>query len=279
MSVRVSRYIVFFSLAVVLFTSACAWQRSQHRSSSVVEYLYPNSQMRTVEPGIPRLQLPLKVGVAFVPANRLSSLTLTENDKFALMKKVSARFANYDFVDTIEPIPSAYLRPRGSFANLDQISRMYDIDVIALLSYDQAQFTDEGIASLAYWTIVGAYIVPGEKNDTHTMLDATVYDISSRKLLFRAPGVHHIDSVSTPINLSEKLREDSREGFHKASEDLTENLDVQLGLFKEKVKQAPENYRVEHRAGYAGGGLNPWLLLVFAGLVLIRRAGLTLPRR
>ena len=37
------------------------------------------------------------------------------------------------------------------------------------------QFTDEGLASFAYWTIIGAYIIPGEKNDTHTMLDAVVY--------------------------------------------------------------------------------------------------------
>ncbi len=50
---------------------------------------------------------------------------------------------------------------------------MYDIDVIALVSYDQVQFTDGSFLSLTYWTIVGAYVVAGEKNDTSTMLDLT----------------------------------------------------------------------------------------------------------
>ena len=43
---------------------------------------------------------------------------------------------------------------------------MFGIDVIVLLSYDQVQFRDEGLLSLTYWTVVGAYTIPGEKNDT-----------------------------------------------------------------------------------------------------------------
>ena len=131
---------------------------------------------------------------------------------------------------------------------------MYGIDVITLLSYDQTQFTDEGLASITYWTIIGAYIIPGEKNDTHTMVDATVYDILSRKMLFRAPGTSHIKSNATPVNLTEQLRKDSLESFKFASTDLIKNLDTQLQLFKEKIKEAPEDYQITHRPGYTGGG-------------------------
>jgi len=99
-----------------------------------------------------------------------------------------------------------------------------------LLSYDQTQFTEEGLASITYWTIVGAYIIPGEKNDTHTMVDAAVYDIQSRKMLFRAPGISHIKGLSTPVNLNEELRDDSIEGFKEASVDVIKNLDLQLDL-------------------------------------------------
>lgn len=41
------------------------------------------------------------------------------------------------------------------------------MDVVALVSRDQVQFTDQGLLSLTHWTLVGAYIVPGERNDTH----------------------------------------------------------------------------------------------------------------
>ena len=126
---------------------------------------------------------------------------------------------------------------------------MYRVDAIALLAYDQVQFTDEGAASFLYWTIVGAYVVPGENNSTQTMMDAVIYDIKSRKMLFRAPGLSHIKGTATPVNLSAQLRNDSEQGFHEAAKDLVKNLDIQLEAFKDKVKKAPEEYKIEHRPG------------------------------
>lgn len=143
---------------------------------------------------------------------------------------------------------------RGSFANLDQIRTMYGVDAIALLSYDQVQFTDEGMLSLTYWTIVGAYVVPGEKNDTHTMLDAVVYDIKSRKMLFRAPGTNHIKGKTTLVNLSEGLRANSEEGFNEAAREMITNLDQQLANFTDKVKERPDEYKVVHSPGFTGRG-------------------------
>jgi rhombotail lipoprotein len=134
--------------------------------------------------------------------------SLTEAEKTNLLDKVADNFRKYDFVSEIEVIPSAYLTEGGSFQNLDQIKTMYGTDVIALVSYDQVQFTDEGLLSLTYWTLLAAYVISGEKNDTSTMLDTAVYDIESRKMLFRAPGTSSIKGRSTPINLSEELRAD-----------------------------------------------------------------------
>ncbi|MDW7645076.1 MAG: rhombotarget lipoprotein [Desulfuromonadales bacterium] len=147
---------------------------------------------------------------------------------------------------------------------------MYGIDVIALLSYDQVQHTDEGLLSLSYWTLVGAYLVKGEKNDTSTMLDAAVYDIPSRKMLFRAPGLSHVEGTATPVNLSEQLRTDSLLGFERASEDLIVNLRQQLELFQEKVRSSPEEVKIVHRPGYTGGGATDEVLL---GLALILAGG------
>lgn len=69
--------------------------------------------------------------------------------------------------------------------------------------------------------------MPGEKNDTHTMLDAAVYDIRSRKMLFRAPGTSHIKAHATLANLSEQRRSDSAVGFKKAATQMIANLDQQ----------------------------------------------------
>lgn len=262
---KYSRILTLLASCTVL--ASCVATRAQHNSSSAVKYLYPEQFDHIETPGIPRLSLPLKVGVAFVPEGNANSLTLTEIDKMNLMKAVSKDFKKYNFVKSIELIPSAYLRDEGSFANLDQIRTMYGIDVIALLSYDQTQFTDEGIASITYWTIIGAYIIPGEKNDTHTMVDATVYDIQSRKMLFRAPGINHIKSKATPINLSEQLRADSVESFQAASKDLVVNLETQLELFQDKVKEMPEEYQIVHKPGYTGGGSLDGNFVILIGLL------------
>lgn len=254
---------LLLSVACISPVTGCATS-SSHHSSSVVQYLYPEQKEPVETPAIPLLSLPLKVGIAFVPETSGEHHNLTEKDKMDLMKEVSAHFEKYDFVKSIEVIPSAYLTQKGSFANLDQIRTMFGADVIALLSYDQTQFTDEGLASITYWTLIGAYVVPGEKNDTHTMMDAAVYDIKSRKMLFRAPGISYIKSKATPVNLSEQLRMDGLNSFKEASHDLVKNLDEQLTLFKEKVKQAPQSYQVVHKPGYTGGGSLDALFVSFA---------------
>jgi rhombotail lipoprotein len=263
-----------FRSFVLLAATACAIQalggcatiHERHNAASVVDFLYPNTKDPVVAPGIPVLTLPLRVGIAFVPSAGYGSPVLTETRRMDLMRQVADHFKKYPYVKDIELIPSAYLKPKGGFANLEQIRTMYGVDVMALVSYDQIQFTDQGLLSLTYWTIVGAYIVPGEKNDTHTMLDTVVVDINSHKMLFRAPGTNHVKGSSTPVNLSEQLRLDSEASFGEAAKQMIENLDQQLAMFKDKVKERPDEYKVVRTAEYqsrGGGGFDAaWIALV-----------------
>jgi rhombotail lipoprotein len=251
-------------LGMVAFMSGCSVATgSTKHVTSIVDYLYPDSNDPAVKPGIPVLALPLKVGIAFVPGEGggnygrgLPNLNLrpqnppgnvfllSEQKKIALMQTVADHFKTREFVKEIEIIPSTELNPRGSFAELDRIRTVHGLDVIGLLSYDQVQFTDEGLLSLTYWTLIGIYVVPGEKNDTHTMMDAAVYDIKSRKMLFRAPGTSHIKGSATPTNLSEELRADSDNGFTEAAKSMLSNLDEQLARFRAKVKENPAEYKI-----------------------------------
>ena len=250
----------FFVLGAILSLTGCAHfhGRSQHRqNASVVEFLYPQGSDVVVEPSVPTLNLPIDVGVAFVPASgskgRLDH-PLSEERKVRLLQDVAREFDQYKFVRKIEIIPSNYLRPGGSFANLEQAARMFGVQVIALVSYDQVQFTDEDFTSFAYWTLVGAYVVEGQKNDTQTLLDAVVYDVSSRTLLFRAPGTSRIEARSTPVNLSEELREDANAGFQQAATNLVSQLKVELASFQERIRNRPEEVKLVARPGYVGGG-------------------------
>lgn len=283
MRIKHSASIFIMAAALVALISGCAGRQIRTKSS-VVDYLYPKESKTVVQPSIPTLNIPIKVGIAFVPessprsrwVNMWSGVvgggSLTEAEKSDLLEKIADNFRKYEFVSEIEVIPSAYLTEGGSFQNLDQIRTMYGTDVIALVSYDQVQFTDEGLLSLTYWTLVGAYVVSGEKNDTSTMLDTAVYDIQSRKMLFRAPGTSNIKGRSTPINLSEELRSDSVKGFKEAAEKMAANLDSQLTKFREKLKSEPEKVKIVHRKGYSGGGAFGLIecFLILLSLVALR---------
>jgi len=249
-------------------------QQSHRRTSSVLQYLYPSDNEHVDVATIPTLSLPLRVGIAFVPENNRdghyyssSDEQFSEQQKLALMQQVSTNFTKYPFVQSIELIPAAYVTPKGGFQNVDQLKRMFNVDVIVLLSYDQVQFTDRGLLSITYWTVVGAWVVRGEKNDTQTMVDAVVYDIDSRKLLFRAPGTSIVKASATPIGLSGQLRLDSAEGLNVAATNLVANLQQQLELFKDRVKNSPEEYQVVRKPGYTGAGsLGGLELAMVAGL-------------
>ncbi|VAW85892.1 hypothetical protein MNBD_GAMMA17-1424 [hydrothermal vent metagenome] len=275
------RHKVLISFVAIFILASCSNQQTRSKSS-VVDYLYPTSTNEVIQASIPILHLPLKVGIAFVPEqdtktrgrNRWSALVgsgaaLTAVSKAELLDKVASNFKELGFVSEIEVIPTEYLTHGGSFNNLEQIQTMYGIDIIALVSYDQVQFTDESFLSLTYWTIVGAYVVSGEINDTSTMLDTVVYDIKSKKMLFRAPGTSVVKGNATPVSLNQELRADSIKGFNLAAEKMTGNLHSQLTKFKEKIKQNPEQVKVIHREGYTGSGGGAFNLYTLIILLLI----------
>ena len=239
--------------ASLALTGCASWfeQGSKAQRGTVVEYLYPKGEAPTLKPGTPELRLPLRVGIAFVPGERFGDLT--ESDRNQLLNRVKAAFANRPYISAIEIIPTTYLRPHGGFDNLQQAARMFNVDVVALLSYDQVQFNDSNRLSLLYWTIIGAYLVNGDQYDVNTLVDASVFDVKSRNLLFRAPGTSQIKGSSPLVKFGEASREARGEGYRQAIDALIPQLDAQLESFKVRVKEE-KVARVVNKPGYSGGG-------------------------
>lgn len=227
------RLVLSSLLSFLLAFSGCAtWYspRQVHRRSSLLEYLAPHGTIRHGGPA--RLQLPLKIGIAFVPAR---GVALDAGSEERLLEIVAKSFAGRPWVGAIRTIPSEYLEPGGGYDNLQQVASLMDVDVVALASVDQIQNNDPTVLSILYLSVVGEYIVPGDRNSTHTMIDVGVVDVGSRSFLFRAAGRSHISGTAAPVDRDRVLRGKSDEGFTRAMADLTTNLDRHVEELKSSV--------------------------------------------
>ncbi|MBI5660109.1 MAG: rhombotarget lipoprotein [Nitrosomonadales bacterium] len=245
-----------------LLTGCASWvtQGQSRQNASVVSYLYPKekNQVAPLTPTMTQLNLPVRVGIAFVPSVTWGNNDLPEAERLKMLQQVKDAFSHHQFIASIETIPSGYLTPQGGFTNLEQVASMFNVDVVALLSYDQVQFNDVNRLSLLYWTIVGAYLVNGDEYDISTMLDASIFDVKSRKLLMRAPGTSLVKGSAAMATFSEKSRAARLDGFGKALDNLVPQLQHELNLFKERIKK-DQSVKVTHSPGYSGGGDMGWI--------------------
>ena len=118
-------------LIVAVWLAGCG-HAVQRYNSSAVDYLYPDKERFVERTGLPHLQLPIKVGVAFVPDNQKASryrqsdfwkgggahvegAVLTEADKTVLLEKVGQRFEKFDF----------FLHPRDHSVSLSRSTRQF----------------------------------------------------------------------------------------------------------------------------------------------------------
>ena len=259
---------IIILIAAIALAGCASWHnpRGATQSASLVDYLYPDAkQPPAMTPTVVKLRPPVRVGIAFAPG-KTGTDNLSEAQRLRLLERVKASFSQHEHIGKIEVIPSQYMRAKGGFANLEQVARMFDVEVVALLSYDQVQFNDANALSVLYWTIIGAYVINGEQYDVQTMVDAAVFDVQSRKLLFRAPGTSQVKGSAPLAGFGDKARAARMDGYDKAVDQLIPQLQVQLDGFRERVKN-DANYQVENKAGYKSAGALGWISLALIALL------------
>jgi rhombotail lipoprotein len=271
---------------LLLLLAACVTSRPASLKSSALDYLYPKGKAEATPARDVKLRVPVRVGLAFAPGAPSARDPFTEVQKRSLLARIADAFREKEFISSLELIPTTYLTPGGSFEEIDRLAAAFGVDLIALVSYDQHQFTETTNLSWTYLTVVGAFAIRGEKNETRTLLDAAVYDIASRALLFRAAGESSIKGSSTPVAVDRALRKASEEGFETATGDLVAHLETALEAFREQAKTGTVRgagtpaVQIVHAAegGGAGGGAGS----VGAGEALVAAAllaGLAVMRR
>ena len=285
----------------------CA-QVQVRKTARSLDYLYPAGTGAQPARDV-TLTLPVRVGLAFAPPPDGTDAPLpvqptlfnasqhqqflSEAERVQLLERIAGAFRGRPEIASIDVLPEAYLKPGGSWDNLDQLRQAFGIDLVVLVSYDQSRFSNTSNWSLTYLTIVGAYAVEGEDNQAHTLVDALVCDIRSRACLFRASGTSTLQEESTPVEVAAVATALGRRGFEEAVDGLVASLDTALSEFGRQAAEGhvrgigtpaievrpSESYSgvSEFRDGRYVGALGP--LEALAGLLLAAGAAVARRRR
>lgn len=279
-------------LTICLFLcSGCASYnnnlRTVQRQSNLASFLFSGNTPQAPAQKAP-LHLPAKVGVAFVPGDPASS-NIPETTKKEVIEAVRSQLAKHTkYVAGAQAIPSIYLTPRGGVQNLEQVAQQFGVDVIVILGANQFQKHERNsLAALLDVTIIGQYLIPGNTVDTATVLEAAVYHVPSRAMIFRTDGANQKKSHATQYGSSQTAQNDAASSILGASKKLVVSIGEALVGFEkfdaattQEIQPLPASSttNVSEQKNYwdkatkyrsTGGGSFDllWLALTGAGLV------------
>jgi rhombotail lipoprotein len=263
------RLITFLGVIVMFDLTGCAdlaclgsCHRHAQNSTSLVEFLYPTGLTPPATDTQPELHLPLRVGLAFLPSAGIEAENgLDAAHKEALLEAIRKRFISRKFVADIVVIPDYYLRGNAGFEGLQGVQRLYSVDLMALVSYDQVAHEDDNNWSIGYVTIVGAYVLKGTRHDVSTLVDLAVVDPATHSLVLRAGGFDTRGGNVSLVRESVELRNAATAGYDAATLQMIEHFDEALRKFESDVHEGKANVRVVSNRGASGGGSLGWFTL------------------
>jgi rhombotail lipoprotein len=281
-----NRVWIGMTLALLTFATGCISDRVRHQANAM-EYLYPRGAIKA-PPDSVDLVLPLRVGLAFAPSQSETDTELSMPAMRELLKRVASAFKEVPELQDVVLLPTSSLTPKGGFDNLAGIAGMNGVSVVALVSFDQLQLNHQGHLSLLYWTIIGAYLVPADRQQTHTLLDVAVLDVASRALLLTGSGSSVVKARSTAVGAGQVRRDQSVLGFEQATDDMISSLKGTLEVFRENARNGTvrglgtPTVHVQRPDKLTSGGSGVGALGVFevaASLLLVGAAALLQRRR
>ena len=272
----------------ILSGNECLFRCGEKRAAStpLVQFLYGSDQRVPKRDEVVTLQLPIRVGLAFLPTrsgNSDEGPTPTERER--ILGSIRSSFSGLPYVSEIVPLPAYYfdVSRTDGMRQLEQLARLQRLDLVALISYDQRTQVSENRRSFAYLTIVGTLFVKGNHNETQTIIDMAVVEPTGRSLVLRAGGISSTANTVTAIDQPGKLRKQQRVGYDQATDALIANFRTELTDFESRVRAGTADVKVVRQARNGSGGsgaLDPVLLaLTFVAVVFLSRRRRAVVRR
>jgi rhombotail lipoprotein len=240
------KYLLYI-ISLMIFLGGCThnWAEIYHSesqrvvSASLMDYLQdkPNKLPKYSTPRFWQNDAPTRrsretlqasaIGIAFVPGN-YAMPGMSEARKVELMHQVKREFEQVYSGTTIQVIPQTLIRSRGGFSNLSQVGKTYQLQYIALISFDQTLHAEDNELATLNWTGVGAMLLPGSQFQTETLVDISMFQLKDQRLLLHATGTDDQESASSLFSSVREIRRIRYHSFQRAFERLLNNLTHEL---------------------------------------------------
>jgi rhombotail lipoprotein len=262
---------------VVLMCTGCEvfWldshDSSTHATTPLVHFLYGKDAVPPVDASV-ELKLPIRVGLSFLPSQDASSGAIpTAAQRSEILQAVREKFRTLPYVTEIVIVPDYYLdgTQRNGFEQMQQLARMYRLDLYALASYDIVTRSHLNKSSFTYLTIVGAFFVHGDDQDVQTLVDLAVIEPQSKQLVLRAGGTSSVKGSSAAVDLEKHEYLRVQRGFEQASAALLVNFETELRGFETRVREGTAPIKVVRQTKSGGGALDPTMLALLLGCLAL----------
>jgi rhombotail lipoprotein len=239
---------------VAVALAGCAHNGRVRESSSMsLDKVIETARDSRVAPDKSPLSFPASVAILMVPGD--GQVTDTVLHQAAMELKQELR-ENKKYISSVSIVSMFDVNKK---VTLEQVRASYAADVVILLFYQQDQRTmQSGPAALLDAAIVPAFVVPGVKVHTATLIEGVVAHIPSNAVIFRTSGHEERTSYSTSYSEENVAAAASVESFNAAMVDFGNSLSNTLDQFDQfdLSKAASMTALVESgsESGSAGGG-------------------------
>lgn len=264
--------VAFFCTGCELLFGGYDSRSNTHATTPLVQFLYGKDPVPVTDANV-ELKLPIRVGLSFLPSNSSNSGAIpTAAQRAEILQSIRAKFSALPYVTEIVIIPDYYLDGRrdNGLEQMQQLSRIYRLDLFALASYDIVAQSNWNKSSFTYLTIVGAFFVHGDDQEVQSMVDLAVIEPNSRQLVLRAGGTSYVKGRSASVDLEKFEAIRVTQGFEQASQALLVNFETELKGFEARVREGTAPIKVVRQAKSSGGGaLDPLLLVLLTTLLML----------
>jgi|GEM_PF-1356120 len=212
---------------VAVALAGCAHNGRVRESSSVtLDKVIESAKDSRVATDKSPLTFPASVAILMVPGDGQVPETVLHQAAEGLKQQL---LENKKYIGSVSIVSTFDVNKKMT---LEQVRSSYAADVVILIFYHQDQRTmQSGPAALLDAAIVPAFVVPGVKVHTATLIEGVVSHIPSNAVIFRTSGHEERNSYSTSYSEENVGAAASVDSFNAAIVDFGKSLSNTLNQF------------------------------------------------